>query len=316
MTTGTTPRRIQYHEYGGPEVMRLETFTPTQPGADQILVRVRAAAANKLDWGIRSGRLRSMTGKKFPRALGTDFAGVVEAAGPGVTTFRVGDEVLGGAPLKSSGAFGDLVVTDLKTVVRKPADLSFEEAAAIVTPGLTAFQAIVRKGRLKPGGAVFVTGCLGGVGRSASMIALARGATVAGSCRATSAEKARALGIDPVVGFDFDPASLRGRYDIVLDAANALSVEAMRTMLKPGGQVVDIHPAPAKFVRSMLPGPYNVVIAKPVRQDMEEVVAIAADGKLRLPIARTVPLEQAIPALTELEQHGTPKGGKLVISLL
>src|SRR5213592_4754031 len=86
-------KRIQYHQYGGPEVMRLEDFEPALPGPGEVLVRVRAAAANPMDWGIRSGAMKMVTGRKFPRALGYDFAGVVEAVGEGVTRLTVGDEV-------------------------------------------------------------------------------------------------------------------------------------------------------------------------------------------------------------------------------
>ncbi len=307
-------KRIQYHEYGGAEVMRLEGFEPARPGAGEILVRVRAAAANPMDWKIRSGGMKMMTGRSFPRGLGHDFAGVVEAVGEGVTRLDVGDEVLGGAPLKAAGAFAEMVVADAKGVVKKPAGLSFEDAAALPTVGLTALQALLGKGRLRPGQAVFVHGCLGGVGRAAVQLALAHGASVGGSCRATAAQDAQDLGVAPIVEFDFDPTALGGRFDLVLDTAGTLPIDAARTLLKSGGHILDINPTPAKFARSALPGPYKVMIAQPVTEDLEEVARAAGQGTLRLPIARVVPLTEAIAALTELELHPTPKGGKLIIA--
>ncbi|MFJ3895386.1 NADP-dependent oxidoreductase [Streptomyces sp. NPDC090083] len=307
-------RRIQYHQYGGPEVMRLEEFEPARPGAGDVLVRVRAAAANPMDWGIRGGAMKMVTGRKFPRGLGYDFAGVVEAVGEGVTRLAVGDEVLGGASIKASGAFADMVLAAEKGVVKKPAELSFEEAAAIPTVGLTAFQALTKKGNLQAGHTVFINGCLGGVGRAAAQFALARGASVGGSCRATVMQDARDLGIDPTVEFGFDPETLSGRFDIVLDTAHTLSDKAAKHLLKPGGRIVGLHPTPATFAKAALPGPYRVLVAQASPEDLEEVARVAALGALRVPIGRTVPLTDAIEALTELERDGTPKGGKLIIT--
>jgi NADPH:quinone reductase-like Zn-dependent oxidoreductase len=310
-----TMKRIQYHQYGGPDVMRLEDFEPAPLGADEVLVRVRASGANPMDFGIRAGRMKMMTGRSFPRAMGYDFAGVVEAVGDRVTRLHVGDEVLGGPTIKAAGAIADVIVIQEKRVV-KPADLSFEDAATLPIVGVTALQALITHGKLRPGQAVFVHSCLGAVGRSAVQVALAHQATVAGSCRDTARSEARALGVDPVVDFDFDPASLTGRFDLVVDAGGkySLPVKAARTMLKPGGRIVSVLPSPANLLRSALPGPFHAFTGQPVIQDLEEVVRAASRGTLRLPIARTVPLSQAIPALTEVEQGGTATRGKLIIT--
>ncbi|WP_245713821.1 NADP-dependent oxidoreductase [Nocardia vaccinii] len=294
--------------------MRLEEFEPAPLGADEVLVRVRAAAANPMDFGIRAGRMKQVTGRRFPRAMGYDFAGVVEAVGDRVTRLHVGDEVLGGTSVKSAGAFADVIVAQEKGIVHKPANLSFEDAATIPTVGITALQAVITKGKLQPGQAVFVHSCLGGVGHSAAQIALAHQATVAGSCRNSARSKARDLGIDPVVDFDFDPTSLARRFDLVIITAGTLSVKAARTILRPGGRIISILPTPANLARSVLPGPFHAMIARPVTKDLEEVARAAGRGTLRLPIARTVPLSQAITALTELEQDGAAKRGKLIIT--
>lgn len=310
----TTTKRIQYDQYGGPEVMRCEDFEPARPGPGEILVRVKAAAANPMDWKIRSGGMKILTGRTFPRGLGHDFAGVVAAVGEGVSRLRVGDEVLGGTSLKAAGAFAEVVLAEEKTVVTKPANLSWEEAAAIPVVGLTAFQAMVDRSKLRAGQAVFIHGCLGGVGRAATQIALSRGASVGGSCRGTATQEAHDLGIDPIVEFDFDASPLAGRFDVVFDTAGTLPIGSARALLKPGGRIIDINPTPAKFVRSALSGSYQVLIAQATVATLEAVAQAASQGTLRLPIARTVPLDKAIAALTELERDGTPKGGKLVIT--
>ncbi|GIM97126.1 NADP-dependent oxidoreductase [Paractinoplanes toevensis] len=307
-------KRIQYHRYGGPEVLRLQSFEPPSPGQGEVLVRVKAAAANAMDWKIRNGEMRLMTGRGFPRGAGNEFAGVVEAVGAGVTRFGVGDAVLGGTSLKGAGAFAEMVIADEKAVVHKPPEVSYEQAAAIPVVGITAFQALLRKGKLRPGQTVFVNGCLGGVGRAAAQIAMMSGASVGGSCRATDAAEAHDLGIAPVVEFGFDPARLDERFDLVLDTAGTLPARVARALLRPGGRIIDIVPAPVKFARSALPGAYRLMIAQPSIEDLEEVTRIAARGRLRIPIARTVPLADAIPALTELELHHLPRGGKLIIT--
>ncbi|WP_228003239.1 NADP-dependent oxidoreductase [Nocardia australiensis] len=307
-------KSIQYHRYGGPEVMQLEDIDPPRPGAGEVLIRVHAAAANPMDWKIRSGQMKVVTGRSFPRGVGHDFAGVVEAVGDGVTRLGVGDEVLGAAPLKTPGAFAEMVLAEEQGVVIKPAGLSFEDAATIPTVGVTAYQALIGKANLQAGQAIFIHGCLGGVGRAAAQIALVHGTSVGGSCRATAVRDARDLGIDPIVDFDFDSAPLRGRFDLVFDTAGTLPAKVARTLLKPGGRIIDINPTPAKFARSALPGPFRVMIAQPVTEDLEAVAQAAGQGVLRLPIARTVPLTSAIPALTELERTGTSKGGKLIIT--
>jgi NADPH:quinone reductase-like Zn-dependent oxidoreductase len=312
----TTMKRIQYHEYGGPEVMRFEDFEPARPGNGELLISVRAAAANPYDWKVRNGDMKMMTGRKFPRGLGYDFAGVVEAVGPGVTRLSVGDDVLGVAPMKTSGAFAEMIVAVENGVVKKPAELSFEEAAAIPTIGGAALQGLVTKGKLQAGQSVFVHGCLGGVGRAAVQIALARGAAVVGgSCRASGIRDARELGVDPVVEFDSIPSGLAKKFDIVYDTVGTLAPAIARNLLAPGGRIIDIVPSSAKkFIKSALPGPYNILMTQLNVEDLGELAQMCATGTLRLPIAQTVPLQAAIPALTELERNNTPRGGKLIIT--
>jgi NADPH:quinone reductase-like Zn-dependent oxidoreductase len=168
---------------------------------------------------------------------------------------------------------------------------------------------------LQPGQAVFIHGCLGGVGRSAAQIAALRGAFVAGSCRPSAAHDAAELGIAPIVDFDFDPAPLAGRFEIVFDTAGTLPITAARKMVRPGGRIIDLTPTPAKLARAVLPGPYTVLIAKANPEDLEEIARAAGRGALRLPIARRVPLTDGIRALTELETEHIPRGGKVVITI-
>jgi NADPH:quinone reductase-like Zn-dependent oxidoreductase len=278
-----------------------------------VLVRVSAAAANPMDWKIRRGELKFTTGRRFPRGVGHDFAGTVERVGEGVAQFKTGDAVFGAVGMKASGAFAEVVVADAKHLTKKPEGLSFDEAAALPIVGVTALQAL-DKAKITAGQSVFINGALGGVGRAAAQLALMRGAAVGGSCRDTATAQATALGIDPVVGFDFDPAPPAGNFDLVFDTAGTLSSKTARTLLKPGGHVVDIIPTPAKFLRSLTSREFEVLMAKMKPADLDKLGQAAAEGKLNIAIARTVPLADAVEALTELEKKQTPKGGKLVIT--
>jgi NADPH:quinone reductase-like Zn-dependent oxidoreductase len=314
MSSDSMTQRVQYTRYGGPDVLRLEPFTPASPGPGQVLVRVRAAAANPMDGKIRRGEMWPMTGRRFPRGIGHDFAGVVEAVGMRVTHLQTGDAVFGMASLREAGAFADVVVADATSVARKPPGLSFENAATLPVVAVTALQALRLADGLRPDAEIFVHGCLGAVGRSAVQLARRRGATVAGSCRATSASQAAGLGVDPVVDFTVDPTPLKYQFDVVFDTVGSLPFPTARLLIRPGGRIIDIVPTPRKFLRSALPGPYSAFMGKPNVADLEEVADAAEQGELEVAIGRVVPLSDAVAALTEMETGRRPFGGKLVVT--
>jgi NADPH:quinone reductase-like Zn-dependent oxidoreductase len=306
-------KRVQYLHYGAPEELRLDEVTSPDPGRGQIRVQVRAAAANPMDWKIRRGELKALSGFRFPRGLGHDFAGVVDAVGPGVKRFEVGDEVFGVTSMRQAGAFAEYVVADEKNVGLKPSSISFEQAAALTIVSLTAWNALVAKARLSAGQSVFITGCLGGVGGSAVQIARMRGAEVAGSCSASGREEALALGVGEVVDYRaFDIAPYRHRFDVVFDTAGVLSLSQCGAMLKRRGLSLHIVPTPAKLIGCLLPSRHHLVFGNPTPQSLAGIAEAAERGKLVPAIGRIVPLSEAISALVELERTGSPKG-KLVI---
>ncbi len=306
-------KRVQYLHYGAPEELRLDEVKPPEMGQGQIRVRVRAAAANPMDWKIRRGEMKALSGFRFPRGLGHDFAGVVEAVGPGVERLKVGDEVFGVTSIRQAGAFAEYVVADEKNVGLKPPSISFEQAAALTIVSLTAWNALVAKARLRAGQSVFIAGCLGGVGRSAVQIARMRGANVAGSCSASGREEALALGVGEAVDYRaFDIASYQHRFDVVFDTASALSLSQCGAMLKRRGMSLHIVPTPAKLIGCLLPSRHHLVFGNPTPQSLAGVAEAAEQGKLVPAIGRIVPLSEAISAVVELERTGSPKG-KLVI---
>ena len=304
---------IQYHRYGGPEEMGLEEVEIPKPGRGQVRVRVRAAATNPADWGIRAGHLRLVSGSRFPRGLGHDFAGVIDAIGPEVTRFKVGDEVFGIKGIREAGAFAEYLVIAEKSAFRKPPSLSFELAAALPMASVTAWSAVVDRAKLRAGQSVFITGCLGAVGRAAVQIARMRDAEVAGNCSASVREEALALGVREVADYRaFNIAAYQHRFDLVFDTAGVLSLSQCSSMLKRGGVAVHVVFQPGKLIACLLSPQHKLASGNPTPRRMAGITEAAEQGKLVPKIGRTVPLSEAIPALTELETAGTPKG-KLVI---
>ena len=212
------------------------------------------------------------------------------------------------------GAFAEYVVADEKNVWLKPSAISFEHAAALTIVSLTAWNALVAKASLSAGQSVFITGCLGGVGRSAVQIARMRGANVIGSCSASGREDALALGVGEVVDYRaFDIASYPRRFDVLFDTAGALSLSQCGAMLKRRGMSLHIVPTFAKLIVSLLPSRHHLVFGNPTPKSLAGIAEAFARGQLAPAIGRIAPLSEAISAVVELERTGFPKG-KLVIA--
>ncbi len=308
-------KRIQYHRYGGPETMQLEDFELRTPGKGEVAVKVAFAAINPIDWKVRNGHLKMVTGKTFPRALGSDFSGTVISVGPGVTRFKAGDAVFGSSQVKDAGALGEAVIAPESFIAKKPAEVSFEEAACLGTPGITAWNGLVDKAQVKAGDHVFINGCTGAVGESAVQIARMFGASVSGAASAQQMQHAEQMGVHPVLDYRTTILSgLKERFDVVYDTAGTMTVATGLGLLRKDGVFLDINPTPGKFIRALFNRRLKPIVCS-AREDILDGLAKAArEGRLRLPIALTVPLRDAIPQMIALEQ-GRKLGGKVVISM-
>ncbi len=303
-------KRIQYDKYGGPELMRLEAFELAAPGKSEVTVKVKFAAINPIDWKVRNGYLNMVTGKVFPRAMGSDFSGTVISVGSDVTRFKPGDAVFGLARIKESGALGHAVVTNETFMAKKPDNVSFEDAACLGTPGVTAWNGLVDKAKLAVGQRVFVNGCTGAVGEATVQIARMLGATVSGSCSAGAMERARSLGVQTV--FDYrttDLSKIGERFDVVYDTAATMITAVGLSLLSKDGVFLDINPTPGKFIRSIFNRRLKPIVCTPRSDILNGLASAAKDGKLRLPVAETVPLSEAIRLVSALEA-GRKLGGK------
>lgn len=159
-------QRLEYDHYGGPEVVNLRPYSLPEPRPEEVLVRVVAASVNPMDWKLRSGAMKIVTGSKFPRGMGSDFSGIVEAVGPKVSEFKKGDAVLGSLPMKSAGAFATKVLAPQKFLVAKPESLSFQQATTLPIAAVTAWLALTRKAALRSGQKLLINGAMGAVGAS------------------------------------------------------------------------------------------------------------------------------------------------------
>jgi NADPH:quinone reductase-like Zn-dependent oxidoreductase len=308
-------KRIQYYQYGGPEQMKLEEFTLRPLGKGEVAVKVNFASINPIDWKVRSGYLKMMTGKKFPRAMGSDISGVVTAVGPGVSRFRRGDEVFGSVKIQDGGALGEVAIAPETFLARKPDSLSFEEAACLGTPGTTAWNGLVDKASRLAGKRVFVNGCAGAVGEAAVQLALMFGATVAGSCSASSTARMSEQGVKPL--FDYrttDLSNISERFDVVYDTAGTMDTAVAFGLLRPGGVFLDINPTPGKFIRAIFSRKLKPIVCTARADVLDGIASAAAKGKLKLPIGEIVPLNDAVRAITALES-GRKANGKVLVRM-
>ena len=306
--------RIEYERYGTPEVMHLSAFNLPAPKEKEVLVRVRAAGLNPFDWKLRRGDLKIFTGSKLPRAMGSDFAGVVEAVGPNVTCFCVGDDVIGTVSPKASGAFAEKLITVEKLLVKKPPSMSFAQAATLPVAAVTAWQAIVDKASVKSGQHVFLNGALGADGRAAIAIAQDLGANVTGRVGKNALEEARSLGLKTVLNYAKPiPSELQKTFDLVFDCNGSLSLQESAMLMKPGGMVIDIMPNGAKIINFLFRWHQKIIFANTEAKNLQKVVDFAAKDKLSIPIGRTAPLAEAILMITEVEQGQRPKGKAVIV---
>jgi NADPH:quinone reductase-like Zn-dependent oxidoreductase len=291
-------------------------------GDDELLVRVRAASVNPLDWHFMRGSpyaVRMMAGLSRPRAgvgqLGADMAGSVEAVGKNVTGFRPGDEVFGG--LDERGTLAEyLTIGQDAAVLAKPASLAFEEAASVPVAAVTALQALRNKGRIQPGHQVLVNGASGGVGTFAVQIAKAFGAQVTAVCSTRNVETAVSIGADQVIDYtreDFTQA--RGRYDLVVDIAGNRTLAQTRQVLVPKGVLVMVG-GPDKghwigplgrSVRMALLSPavsqqMTFFLAHQNKTDLAVLRELLEGGKIRPVLDRTYPLSDVAEAIAYLER--------------
>ncbi len=315
-------------EYGSADVLRLAEIDRPAIGDDEILVRVHAAGLDRGTWHLMAGQpylMRLMGfGLRAPRnrVPGLDVAGTVVAAGADVTRFEAGDEVFG----ISEGSFAEYACARQDKLARKPANLTFDQAAAVAVSGMTALQGLRDAGRVEPGQHVLIIGASGGVGTFAVQIAKAFGAKVTGVCSTAKTGLVASIGADHVIDYTQDDfAAGLQRYDLILDTGGNSALSRLRRALTPGGTLVIVGGedggrwtgmgrqlravALSPFVRQRL----TMLTSKQPRADLERLAQLIEAGELTPVVGQTYPLHEAPDAMRELlAGHAR---GKLVITV-
>ena len=300
-----------YERYGPPETLRMAEVDKPVPKADQVLVKVLAASVNAADWHVLRGKplfSRATLGLLRPKhqILGGDVAGRVEAVGGGVTRFKPGDEVYANLLDHGYGGFAEYVSVPVSVMSLKPAQLSFEEAAAVPMAATTALQGLGHHGELRPSQRVLINGATGGVGSFAVQIAKASGAEVTGVTSTPNLDLVRSLGADHVLDYtatDFTRGG--GRYDLILDTVGNRSVPDLKRALAPGGRAaVTGFTSVARLLGVSLRGGKQIaqVQAHVTTRDLELLSELIEAGRLRPQIDRRYRFADIPAAIAYLEQ--------------
>lgn len=302
-----------YERYGEADVLQVGELPDPPVGPDTVLIRAKATSVNPVDWKIRKGFLQGAFPHHLPIIPGWDVAGVVEAVGPAVRSgLRPGDEVYGYVRRDDVkfGTAAEKVIAPERTVTKKPASLSFEEAAAVPLAGLTAYQCVVEALDVRAGDRVLVHAAAGGVGQFAVQIARSRGAEVIGTASPKHHDYLRALGCARVIDYHAGPISqqLGGKVDAVVDLIGGDALKDSAAQAKDMRRVVSI--VDGKTVLAM-GGRY--VFVRPEREHLDALAALADAGKLKVDIAERLPLSRIADAHRMSEQGHTR--GKIVIAI-
>jgi NADPH:quinone reductase-like Zn-dependent oxidoreductase len=311
-------KAIVFDRYGGNEVVEIRDMPVPVPGPNDVLVAVRAASVNPVDWKVRYGMAKIFTGLRFPKILGSESAGEVVETGSRATRFKKGDHVVVLAGVRRLGAFAEYACAGEATVFPKPAALSFEDAACIPIAGLTALQSLRDHGRIAPGKRVLVNGASGGVGHLAIQVAKLLGAEVTGVCSGRNADFVRNLGADRVIDYTMEDFTRSAeRYDLILDAVSSRSFSECKRVLTPRGVYVCTLPnrtVLAQIITTLLPGKKaRSMWVKANASDMEWMTGRIAEGRIRVFIERIFSLEQCREALA-LSEAGRTRG-KIVLKI-
>lgn len=315
-------------KYGSPNVLQLREMEKPEPRDNEVLVKVYASSVNAADWHYLRGQplvFRLASGLLEPKIkiLGADVAGRVESVGKDVKNFRPGDEVFGDLAGVGFGAFAEYVRVPEKVLVMKPANLSFEEAAAVPVAGVTALQGLRDKGQIQPEQKVLINGASGGVGTFAVQIAKSFRAEVTAVTSTRNLGTARQIGADHVIDYTREDFTQNGEcYDLILAANGYHPISAYKRALRPEGIYVVSGGSTAQMFEAMLLGPWMFMTgsrklgnlaAKPNKKDLSFMKELIEVGKVIPVIDRCYPFSEIPEALRYLEEGHAQ--GKIVISL-
>jgi len=306
-------KAVYIERFGGPETLQLHEVDRPSPKDDEILIRVRAASVNPVDYKIRSGKYPAVTEKNLPKVLGRDVAGVVEACGIAVKEFQRGDEVfamLDGA----TGGYAEFVAVRANLCARKPLNLSFVQAAAVPLAAITAWQGLFDQGGLTGGQRVLIHGGAGGVGHFAIQFAKVSDAFVATTCSANDKDFVDSLGADVAIDYKSERfEDIVGEVDLVFDLVSGDTQERSWAVLKDGGTLVSTLSKPSERQAQLHHARAMNYMAKPDAQELEHIAVLITQGKVHPHVEATLPLQQVRAAHAKMETEHPH--GKVVLEV-
>ncbi|AKU14884.1 NAD(P)-dependent alcohol dehydrogenase [Luteipulveratus mongoliensis] len=308
------------HRYGPPDVVRIEDVPTPTPAADQVLVRVHSAAVTIADARIRGSNFpagmtagaRLVLGVRRPRlhVLGSAFSGVVDAVGTDVTAFAAGDEVCGMTPFRMMGAHAEYVVAPTARVVRKPADVTHDDAAGVLFGGTTALGYLRGKAAVRRGQSVLVNGASGAVGTNAVQLAKRLGARVTALTSAPNAALVASLGADRVIDYAATPlAEITDRFDVIIDTVGNVSPAAWKALLAHHGVLLLVVANLVNTIRAR--GNVKTGTVPERAEEFEELLRLVASGELTVVIDQVLPLDQIVAAHERVDSGH--KVGNLIV---
>jgi NADPH:quinone reductase-like Zn-dependent oxidoreductase len=307
-----------FNRYGGKDVVEVRDAPAPVAGPGEVAIKIHAASVNPVDWKVREGQARILTGSKFPKELGSECAGEVTATGPGATKFRKGDPVVMYTSVRRLGAFAEYACTAEERVYPIADSVTFEQAACLPIAGLTALQSLRDHGKIAAGKKVLINGASGGVGHFAVQIAKVFGAEVTAVTSGRNIEFVKDLGADRVIDYsteNFTKGS--GQYDIVFDAVSMCSFGACKRVLTPAGIYVNTLPNATivvQLITNLLPGKKaRSMWVKPSAIDIAWMMDQIRAGTVRVVIEQAYPLDRITDALAASEAGRTR--GKIIISV-
>jgi NADPH:quinone reductase-like Zn-dependent oxidoreductase len=310
-----TMTAVRIHEYGGPEVLRLEDAPIPVPAAGEVLIRVHAAGINPVDWKIREGRLRGRVEHRLPLILGWDVAGIIEALGPGVTQFKIGDAVYARPDIARNGGYAEYIALRASEVALKPKSLDFIHAAAAPLAALTAWQALFDAAKLDAGQKILIHAGAGGVGSYAVQFAHWKGARVIATASARNADLVRSLGADQVI--DYTQARFEDEVqdlDVVFDTVGEEVQQRSWKVLKKGGILVSIlaltvpDDAATRDLRSAY------VFVQPNATQLGQIAELIDGGHVKPVVETVLPLSEVRQAHILSQSHHAR--GKIVLRVV
>jgi NADPH:quinone reductase-like Zn-dependent oxidoreductase len=311
-------RAILFDRYGSADVLEVREAPLPDPGRGAVRVKVKAAALNPKDTMVRKGKFRWLMDRRFPKGLGYDFAGIVDALGPGAPNELLGSEVFGMANGFEGSTCAEYTIVPVDELAPKPKALSFEEAAAVPLVSLTALQALRDEGRVKSGSRVLIHGASGGVGVHAIQIARVLGAQVTTTSSARNREHCRHLGAHETLDYAVDRGlSVEGRYDCVFDVFGNLDFGQARRALASGGTYVTTVPGPRNVVdraqSALSRKRARLVVVRSNRADLELLARYFEEHRMRAIVDRMFPLGDAAAAQCYIETKRAR--GKVVLRI-